>query len=161
MPLTLISGVEIREALKLTRASFVDFALLLGTDFSQRIKGIGPHRAIQLIRSCGSIEDLLRTQPKIRDRLEPRMSLEEYMHQISVARIIFDSLPPVPDTTTLRNTALDETKVAEVLELSGLTRLASTDDYDEMMLQTNFFAEASQGATSALGGNFFGDDPHF
>lgn len=59
-PLTIISGPEVRSSLSLARSSYVDFALLLGTDFSRRIKNMGPTRALKFIQDYGSIEEILR-----------------------------------------------------------------------------------------------------
>lgn len=58
----MISGADIREVLQLTRASFVDFAFLLGTDFSQRIKNVGPARALRFIKEYGSIERVIEAE---------------------------------------------------------------------------------------------------
>ncbi|KAH9989660.1 hypothetical protein BJV77DRAFT_1069390 [Russula vinacea] len=49
--LLLISGSEVRSALRLDARALVDFAILLGTDFAPRIRKIGPHRALQYIPS--------------------------------------------------------------------------------------------------------------
>src|SRR5262245_11268972 len=68
-PLTVLSGKEIRTMLKLSRASYVDFALLLGTDFSQRIKNIGPQRALKFIREHGSIEHIIERETRFRPRV--------------------------------------------------------------------------------------------
>ncbi len=59
-----ISPEEIRldEALaelELSREQLVDAALLVGTDFNPGIKGIGPKKAIQIIRAGGSLEEVL------------------------------------------------------------------------------------------------------
>ena len=61
-PLTIVSGAKVRTTLELTRESFVDFALLLGTDFSQRIKNVGPARAYRFIKEYGSIERIIEAQ---------------------------------------------------------------------------------------------------
>ena len=53
-----------RDALQLDREAFVDFALLLGTDFSQRIKNVGPARALKFIRQHRTIERVLEQESK-------------------------------------------------------------------------------------------------
>ncbi len=46
-------------ALGLTREQLVDMALLIGTDFNEGVKGIGPKKALALIRKHGSLEPAL------------------------------------------------------------------------------------------------------
>ena len=43
-------------ALGITREQLVDLALLVGTDFNEAIKGIGPKKALALVKRHGSIE---------------------------------------------------------------------------------------------------------
>lgn len=53
-------------SLGIDREQLVDLALLVGTDFNEGVKGIGPKKALDLIRKCGSLETL----PKdIREKL--------------------------------------------------------------------------------------------
>jgi flap endonuclease-1 len=54
--------------LSITREQLVDIAILVGTDFNAGIKGIGPKKALKLIRGHGSIE---RMPESIREQLEP------------------------------------------------------------------------------------------
>jgi flap endonuclease-1 len=42
----------------ITREQFVDLAILVGTDFNEGIKGIGPKTALKLIRQYGRLEGL-------------------------------------------------------------------------------------------------------
>ena len=42
--------------LGITREQLVDLAILVGTDFNQGVKGIGPKKALKLLRNYGSIE---------------------------------------------------------------------------------------------------------
>ncbi len=44
--------------LQLTQRQLVDLALLMGTDFNEGIKGIGPKKAWHLIQQYGQIEDI-------------------------------------------------------------------------------------------------------
>ena len=40
----------------ITREQLVDMAILIGTDFNEGVKGIGPKKALQLVKEYGSIE---------------------------------------------------------------------------------------------------------
>ena len=42
----------------ITREGLVDLAMLVGTDFNDGIKGIGPKKALKLIQQCGAIENM-------------------------------------------------------------------------------------------------------
>ncbi|KNZ78328.1 putative flap endonuclease 1 like protein [Termitomyces sp. J132] len=141
-PLTLVSGAEIRALLQLDRASFVDFAILLGTDFSQRIKNVGPARALKFIREHGSIERFIELETKFAPPLAP----EAYLNQVEAARLVFRTLPPVPDPELLEQGEPDEAKVIELLQKYGLGK--------EVM------GMGEWGYEEALKGNYFEDNPH-
>lgn len=46
------------ESLGITRRQLVDLAILIGTDFNPGIKGIGPKKALALVKRHGAIEDM-------------------------------------------------------------------------------------------------------
>lgn len=50
------------ETLQMTREQLVDMALLVGTDFNNGIKGIGPKKALALIKKHGDIEATCETE---------------------------------------------------------------------------------------------------
>jgi flap endonuclease-1 len=138
-PLIIVSGKDVRTELALDRASYIDFALLLGTDFSQRIKNLGPYRALRFIREYKSIERVLQHEIKY----PPRMPPEVYLEQVEAARSLFSTLPPLPDPDLLRPHQSDENEVKAILQHYGLHR-ATTDGWD---------------FESALAGNYFEDNP--
>ncbi|KAF5379098.1 hypothetical protein D9615_005892 [Tricholomella constricta] len=141
VPLTIVSGAEIRTTLQLDRASFVDFALLLGTDFSQRIKNVGPARALKFIREHRSIERVIELEKKYL----PRIPHEAYIAQVEIARMVFGTLPPVPEKSLLEQGIIDEAGIIEVLQRYGLGRAVMNDgDWDYYV---------------ALEGNYFNDNP--
>lgn len=138
-PLTVVSGVDIRMVLELDRASFIDFALLLGTDFSQRIRNIGPARALKFIKAHGSIERVIELETKY----APQIPHNIYLAQVEVARMVYQTLPPVPEKSRLQQGDVDETMVVKLLEQFKLDTLMRSDwDY-----------------SAALEGNYFQDDP--
>ena len=49
---------EVLESLKVTREQLIDMAVLIGTDFNDGVKGIGPKRSLDLIRKHGSLESM-------------------------------------------------------------------------------------------------------
>lgn len=132
-----ISGSDVRDKLQLDRASFIDFALLLGTDFSRRLKNVGPAKALQFIRTHGSIEQVVEQENKH----PPNQPPDVYLEQVEVARMVFDTLPTVPHKDRLDPKAYNEKEVARVLrkfDLGGVLK---------------------ESHENALTGNHFNDDP--
>ncbi|KZS96320.1 PIN domain-like protein [Sistotremastrum niveocremeum HHB9708] len=133
MPLVEVDGSEVRRALQLPRSSFVDFALLLGTDFSRRLKRIGPVNALKLIKEFESIEKLI-DDPKYTDRL-PSEGRTEYMGEVQAGREIFQSLPAVSDEMrdiikSIGWDDWDEERIRDTLASFGLLRAAKIEwDY--------------------------------
>jgi flap endonuclease-1 len=116
--MTIVSGSGVRDVLQLKRASFIDFALLLGTDFSQRIKNIGPQTALELIRSHGSIEAIIKQERKY----FPGLPEKAYLKQVNVARGIFRTLPEVPDLGLLKTSKCDMEAAQLILQRYGLRK---------------------------------------
>lgn len=55
----LIELSDVLSSLAVSRAQLVDMAILMGTDFNDGVRGIGPKRALKLIREHGTIERVL------------------------------------------------------------------------------------------------------
>ncbi|KAI5887089.1 PIN domain-like protein [Schizophyllum commune H4-8] len=138
-PLVLLPA-SLWDLLHLSRKEYVDFALLLGTDFSQRIKNVGPARALKFIRTHGSIERIVDEETKY----PPRIPVEEYLHSVAVARAIFATLPALPAPEALQQGEMDEVQVNEVLHKYDLETYLRDDEWDY---------------DSGVGTSFFGDDP--
>ncbi|ETW77956.1 hypothetical protein HETIRDRAFT_55937 [Heterobasidion irregulare TC 32-1] len=139
-PLILVSGTDVRTSLNLDRASYVDFVLLLGTDFSQRIKNVGPQRALKFIREHGSIEHILEHETQY----SPRQPPELYLKQVRLARSVFETLPPLPSPELLQPGEYNDKEVCDVLRRYQLSRFMASDDWD---------------SSAALEGNYFFDNP--
>lgn len=145
-PLVVVSGADVRTSLELDRAAFVDFALLLGTDFSQRIKNLGPTNAYHFIRKHGTIEQILEaieTQP----RYTLKISRDVYLAQVQIAREVFGTLPPVPPSSALEAGVKSDKDITEIMQRYGLG-FAHSENWDY-----------TAAYDSLLGGNPFEDDP--
>lgn len=59
MPISEIHLAQVLEGLQMSMEQFIDLCILLGCDYCDSIKGIGPTRAVSLIRQYGSIETIL------------------------------------------------------------------------------------------------------
>jgi flap endonuclease-1 len=77
--------------------SFLDFCILMGTDASPRIPGIGPSRAYKAIMQYGSIESII-AQDKYRDRID---DIDAFMVMVNNAREVFGKAPPIPEGISL------------------------------------------------------------
>ncbi|KAI8341746.1 PIN domain-like protein [Chlamydoabsidia padenii] len=89
-----VDPVVARQQLGLTKAGFLDLCILCGTDFGSKIAGVGPMRALQLIKQYGSIEDILY-------HLDPRKYIPEEGFDYRLIRKIFQDLPPIPLITNM------------------------------------------------------------
>ncbi|BGP16129.1 hypothetical protein JCM10213_006063 [Rhodosporidiobolus nylandii] len=93
-PMAVMDPVVLREQLGLTKEEFLDFALLCGTDFTERIPRLGPHTALKLVRQHSNIEAILEHHS---DRYVPiGGDVEEYLETIRDARALFLNLPDLP-----------------------------------------------------------------
>ena len=54
----LINTGEMLAHYNITREQLIDLAILIGTDFNEGIKGIGPKKALKLVSEFGSIENM-------------------------------------------------------------------------------------------------------
>ncbi|GAA5874186.1 hypothetical protein JCM3774_006758 [Rhodotorula dairenensis] len=95
VPMNVLDPAKLRAALGLSQAEFVDFAILLGTDFTERIKGLGPVNALKAVRKYGNIENVLHAESG-RFRLSPTFVVA-YLATAQAARDIFLNLPPLPE----------------------------------------------------------------
>jgi flap endonuclease-1 len=66
VPPELIDLAAMLKALGLTHRQLVDAAILIGTDFNEGVKGVGPKTAVKLLREHGTLEEM---PAKVRDRL--------------------------------------------------------------------------------------------
>lgn len=55
-----VSLTETLASLSITRDQLVDVALLVGTDYTEGIKGVGPKRALEFVRKGMSLEDVFK-----------------------------------------------------------------------------------------------------
>lgn len=136
-PLILVHGSHVRTALQLSKSAYIDFLLLLGTDFSQRIKNVGPQRALKFIREHGSIERVITQEHKY----PPRLAKKLYLEQVGIARLTFATLPPIPDPETLKQHNVNHAKVAAIVQKYGLQRLLPDQWNYGTALEGNYFAD--------------------
>jgi len=81
--------------LGITRTQLIDLSILVGTDFNEGVKGVGPKTALKLMRRHGSIEEL------------PEEVLSKVPDTYQAIRCIFLH-PAVTETYSLETRGLDE-----------------------------------------------------
>ena len=97
--------IELNEFLSkhgISREQLVDLAILIGTDFNEGIKGIGPKKALKLIKTYGRLENL---PDKIFERLTPKFE--------EIRKIFLE--PKVTDDYSLEYGELKEEEVYRFL----------------------------------------------
>ncbi len=95
---------ELLNSLGITRKQLVDMALLMGTDYNEGVRGVGPVRALKLIREYGSLERVIEETGL---RPDPDLDLE------AIRRFFLD--PPVTDDYRLEWRPPDEEGLLQFL----------------------------------------------
>lgn len=98
----LIELGSVLEDLQLSRSSLIDLAILVGTDFNEGVRGIGPKKALGLVRKYGSMEAM------------PNEVLVEVAADLGEVRRIFLE-PEVTDEYSLAFRRPDEQGLLEFL----------------------------------------------
>ncbi|CAM0141632.1 Elongation of fatty acids protein 2 [Umbelopsis sp. WA50703] len=94
MPIDEVNLAKVLEGLELTMDQFIDLCILLGCDYVDSVKGIGPHRAINLIKEHKTIENIIPALPeKLRENVPKDWKYDE-------ARELFRK-PEVADCTDI------------------------------------------------------------
>lgn len=102
VPPEMIDLEETLATLRLTREQLIDVALLVGTDFNEGVRGLGPKTAVKRIRAWGSIEH---APEEVRDQLPSA---------IDAIRAFFLD-PPVTDVVDLATRPMDSAGVVRFL----------------------------------------------
>lgn len=98
----LIEAEEALGRLGITREQLVDIAILVGTDFNQGVRGVGPKKALQLIKKYGRIDEI------------PRNILPRIPENYSEVRRVFME-PDVRKEYSVKYAGLDEVRLMEFL----------------------------------------------
>ncbi|GAB0099052.1 Flap endonuclease 1 [Sergentomyia squamirostris] len=109
MPVQEINYERILHGLEFTRDQFIDLCILLGCDYCDSIRGIGPKRAIELVKQHKSIETIL-------EKVDQKKYTVPEDWNFDQARQLFLE-PEVTDPTTidLKWTDPDEEKLVEFM----------------------------------------------
>ncbi len=78
----------------ITHRQLVDIAILIGTDFNEGIKGVGPKTALQLIRKYGQLEDIPKERIFPINKGEENYRYQDFPFDIDRLRSLFLK-PPI------------------------------------------------------------------
>ena len=109
------------DAWHIDREGLVDLALLVGTDFNEGVKGIGPKKALKLVQRHGRIESM---PPEIRDALDDPAVLDE-VRRIYLAPNVtgaFDTRSFEPDLDGIVRFLCDEREFARDRVMAAIDR---------------------------------------
>ena len=74
----LIDLSEVLEELQLTREQLIDIAILLGTDYNPGgVKGIGPKKALKIVKAYGCLEKAIEALPELKELRDLPIPVEE------------------------------------------------------------------------------------
>ncbi|MEZ0290881.1 MAG: flap endonuclease-1 [Sulfolobales archaeon] len=103
-PPELISLEDLLKALEITREQLIDIAILVGTDFNpDGVEGIGPKTALNLVKTYGSLDKILKVIPKASFPTDP----------FEIKRFFMN--PPTTDNYKLEWREPDQSRVIELL----------------------------------------------
>jgi flap endonuclease-1 len=93
---------EVLSALEVTREQLVDMGILIGTDFNEGVKGIGPKKSLTLIRRLRNLEAV---------KAEGKVQVPEEFEE--VRRVFLE--PEVTDSYTMRWKEIDGESVRKIM----------------------------------------------
>ena len=107
-------------ALGLTREQLIDAAILVGTDFNEGVRGIGPKKAVKLVREVGRLEDALE---EVRSALPENLAAIREFFLRPPVDVAPDLEPPAPDEGAVYRFLCDERGFARERVRVALERL--------------------------------------
>ncbi len=101
---------KVLEELKITREQLIMLGMLVGTDYNPGIKGYGPKKALELVKSCETLEALLK-------KIDWEKQFEEHGIETVDARAIFDFFldPPCKEIEKIEFSAPDKERIIKIL----------------------------------------------
>jgi flap endonuclease-1 len=105
-----ISLAKFLEHLGITREQLVEMGILIGTDFFPGIKGIGQHKALDLIKEHGSLENIINNNIKLSGK-----EIELDLEIVNLIKTIFMKPDIVKEYPRLHWNKIDYDKIRELL----------------------------------------------
>ena len=91
-----VSLQKFLENLNLTREQLIDMGILIGTDFHPGIKGIGQHKALELIKKHGSIENIIKNEKSLKEKFSDlNLEIIGQIRNLFLNPKVFENYPPL------------------------------------------------------------------
>lgn len=135
---------KVLEELQLTRDQFIDLCILCGCDYTDKIPGIGPVRALQLIQKHGSIEAVLAHLDKDKFKIPDPFPYEEARQLFKEPEVLRgDQVPALkwsaPDTDGLVKFLVGEQNFNEDRVRKAVDRILSAKSKSSQGRLDSFF----------------------
>jgi flap endonuclease-1 len=114
----LVDLERLLDALHLSREQLVDLALLVGTDFNEGVRGIGPKKALKLVQAHGRIEGM---PDEIQGQLRDVDDLRDIYLKPQVTDV-FDTSPGEPDLAGILDLLVGEREFSKDRVAAALDR---------------------------------------
>jgi len=143
---------KVLKGLGLNMDQFIDLCILLGCDYSEKIKGIGPKRALEFIKKYGSIEKILKNIDKQKYSIpEPFLyeEIREYFKKPEVKPVEECDLTfSEPDEEGLVQFLCKEKGFMEERVRGGVAKMKASKQKGVQSRITSFFSPISTTTTS-------------
>lgn len=106
---------------RISREQLIDLAIMVGTDFNDGIKGIGPKKALKLVQQHGRIEDM---PAEIREALDDTASIDDVRRIFLTPDVIdiFDLRQAQPDPDGIVRFLCDEREFTRTRVMAAIER---------------------------------------
>ena len=127
MPITEFHLDKTLEGLHMDMAQFIDLCILLGCDYCDGIRGIGPMRAVSLIQQHGSIDAIIESIDKERYPIPEDWPYQHIRHLFQSPDVQTDLPEPLkwgmPDTETLLDFMVKKNGFSEVRVRAAISKI--------------------------------------
>ena len=145
---------KVLEGLNLTQEQFVDLCILCGCDYTDKIGGIGPIRALQLIQKHGSIEKVLENLDAAKYKIPDPFPYEEARKLFKEPNVLSGpDLPPMkfaaPDLDGLIQFLVVEKNFNEQRVRNAVDRINAAKSKSTQGRLESFFGPAKSVASTS------------
>jgi flap endonuclease-1 len=139
-----ISLSKFLDNLKITREQLIEMGILIGTDFFPGIKGIGQHKALELIRQYGSLKEIINNKVKVgKIEIDIEQEVSDQIKDIFLYPNIEKSYPKIKwekiDYDKIEELLIEQHNFSEQRVRNALERLKKQDSSKRQVSLDNFF----------------------
>ena len=132
------------EQLNISMDQFIDFCILCGCDYSDTLRGVGPHNGFKLIFEHGTIEEVINHVDA--EKIPPNWMFKEARHLFKSPEVIASDAPELnfdwtlePDYDGLRKFLIDENQYNADRVEKNIERLRACKKAKTQMRLDSFF----------------------